>query len=112
MTLNTNSNRENAAPEMGLWAAVLNQAMKDAKALIKKVQQEPSLRESPLFRADVRHMTRYFRSKATGPGSFIFICDLLGMNHEQAAQQIEQHYLRHLQPVQQRTTSRYEALAS
>jgi hypothetical protein len=83
-------------PEMTLWIAVLNQAVRDAKALVQKVENDPALWSNPLFRSEVIHLKRYFRSQSMEPGSFTFICDLVGMDPEQAAKQINEQYLRHL----------------
>jgi hypothetical protein len=91
-------------PEMNLWIAVLNQAVKDAKALVQKVENNPYLWSNPLFRSEVIHLKRYFRSKSMEPGSFTFICDLLDMDPEQAAKQINEMYLQHLKPITKRPT--------
>ena len=36
-------------PELTLWIAVLNQAVKDAKALVQKVENDPTLWSNPLL---------------------------------------------------------------
>ena len=83
-------------PEMTLWVAVLNQAVRDAKALVQKIENDPDLWSNPLFRSEVIHLKRYFRSQSMEPGSFTFICDLMGMDPKQAAKQINEMYLQHL----------------
>jgi hypothetical protein len=83
-------------PDVTLWIAVLNQAVRDAKALVQKVKTNPALWSNPLFRSEVIHLKRYFRSQSMEPGSFTFICDLMGMDPERAAKQINEMYLRHL----------------
>lgn len=98
-------------PEMTLWIAVLNQAVKDARALVKKVEKNPDLWANPLFRSEVLHLTRYFRSRSTEPGSFSFICDLMDVNPEQAAKRINEEYLRHLTPVEKRSSRMARLLA-
>ena len=90
-------------PEMDLWIAVLNLAVKDAKALVQKVKKDPSLWGNHLFRTEVLHLKRYFRSRSMEPGGFGFICELMNVDAGLAARQIEELYLRHLnKPVEQR----------
>ena len=91
-------------PEMTLWVAVLNQAVKDAKALVQKFENDPDLWSNPLFRSEVIHLKRYFLSQSMEPGSFTFICDLLDMDPEQAAKQINEMYLQRLKPITKRLT--------
>ncbi|MBF0370494.1 MAG: hypothetical protein HQL52_13660 [Magnetococcales bacterium] len=92
-------------PEMALWIAVLNQAVKDVRALVKKVEKDPSLWANPLFRSEVLHLKRYFRRRSMEPGGFGFICELMDVDAVQATRQIEELYLRHLnRPVEQRPT--------
>ena len=98
-------------PEMTLWIAVLNQAVRDAKALVQKVENDPALWSNPLFRSEVIHLKRYFRSQSMEPGSFTFICDLMGMDPEQAAKQINELYLKHLLLITKRTTHTTRILA-
>ena len=98
-------------PELTLWIAVLNQAVKDAKALVQKVENDPTLWSNPLFRSEVIHLKRYFRSQSMEPGSFIFICDLMGMDHGKAAKQINEQYLQHLMLITKRHTHTTRILA-
>jgi hypothetical protein len=98
-------------PEMALWTAVLNQAVKDAKALVQKVENDPALWSNPLFRSEVIHLKQYFRSQSIEPGSFIFICDLMGMNPGKAALQINEMYLQQLIPMTKRPTHSTRLLA-
>jgi hypothetical protein len=99
-------------PEMTLWIAVLNQAVKDAKALVQKVENDPDLWSNPLFRSEVIHLKRYFRSQSMEPGSFTFICDLMGMDPKQAAKQINEMYLQHLiKPITKRPTQTARLMA-
>ena len=92
-------------PEMALWIAVLHQAVKDAKALVQKVEKNPDLWGNHLFRTEVLHLKRYFRSRSMEPGGFGFICELMNVDAGQAVRQIEKLYLRHLnKPVEQRPT--------
>ena len=86
-------------PERKLWIAVLAQAVRDTEMLLKKVQEKPELWANHLFRSEVRHVKQYFRAQSMEPGGFGFICDLMGVDPAQAAQRIEQQYLRHLVPV-------------
>ncbi|MBF0583743.1 MAG: hypothetical protein HQL80_05845 [Magnetococcales bacterium] len=86
-------------PEKELWIAVLAQAVRDTARLLKKVQKEPELWSNHLFRSDVRDLKRFFRDRSMAPGSFCFICSLMSLDPEQAAQRIEEKYLRHLVPV-------------
>ena len=90
--------------ERTLWIAVLAQAVRDAEMLVKKVQKKPELWTNHLFRSEVRHIKRYFRSCSTEPGGLGFICDLIGVDSAQAAQCVEDQYLRHLVPVNERPT--------
>ncbi|MBF0342385.1 MAG: hypothetical protein HQL95_15680 [Magnetococcales bacterium] len=85
--------------EMALWTAVLDLAVKDARALIRKVRKDPSLWIDPIFRSEVIHLKRYFRSRSMDPGGFGFICDLMDVDPEHAARSIEEKYLRHLIPI-------------
>jgi hypothetical protein len=98
-------------PEMDLWIAVLNQAVKDAKALVQKVEKDPTLWSNPLFRSEVIHLKRYFRSQSIEPGSFAFICDLMGIDPEQAAKQINEKYLQHLMLITKNPTHTARILA-
>ena len=97
-------------PETTLWIAVLNQAVKDAKALVQKVEKDPGLWVNPLFRSEVLHLKRYFRSRSMEPGGFGFVCELMDVDPGQAARQIEQLYLRHLNKPVERRTSRVSML--
>ena len=98
-------------PELTLWIAVLNQAVKDAKALVQKVENDPTLWSNPLFRSEVIHLKRYFRSQSMEPGSFIFICDFMGMDPEKAAKQINEKYLQHLMLITKQPTHTDRILA-
>ena len=98
-------------PEMTLWVAVLNQAVRDAKALVQKVENDPYLWSNPLFRSEVIHLKRYFRSQSVEIGSFIFICDLMGMNPTNAAKQINEKYLQHLTLITKHTSHTTRILA-
>ena len=98
-------------PEMTLWIAVLNQAVKDAKALVQKVENDPDLWSNPLFRSEVIHLKRYFRSQSMEPGSFTFICDLVGMDPKQAAKQINGMYLQHLKLITKHPTQTARLMA-
>ena len=98
-------------PEMSLWIAVLNQAVRDAKALVQKVEKDPALWSNSLFRSEVIHLKRYFQSKSVEPGSFIFICDLMGMNPVNAAKQINEKYLQHLTMITKHPTHTTRILA-
>ena len=91
-------------PETNLWIAVLAQAVRDAKTLVKRVQEKPELWGNPLFRYEVRHLKQFFRSQSLAVGSFRFICDLMSVDPDQAAQCIEEKYLRHLVPANERPT--------
>lgn len=86
-------------PEMALWVAVLNQAVRDARGLVKKVKKDPGIWNHPLFRSEVLNLTSFFQSKSMEPGGFDFICDLMDMDPDKAAQRIHDKYLRHLTPV-------------
>jgi hypothetical protein len=98
-------------PEMTLWVAVLNQAVKDAKALVQKFENDPDLWSNPLFRSEVIHLKRYFLSQSMEPGSFTFICDLMGIDPEQAAKQINEKYLQHLMLITKNPTHTDRILA-
>jgi len=98
-------------PEMSLWIAVLNQAVRDAKALVQKVKKDPALWSNPLFSSEVIHLKRYFQSQSVEPGSFIFICDLMGMNPVNTAKQINEKYLQNLIPITKRHTHTTRLLA-
>ncbi|MBF0461748.1 MAG: hypothetical protein HQL87_10155 [Magnetococcales bacterium] len=90
-------------PERELWVAVLGQAVKDAETLVKKVQKKPELWGDHLFRSEVRHLKRYFRAQSLEIGGFGFICGLMEVEPVYAAQSIEEKYLRHLVPVNERS---------
>ena len=83
-------------PETALWTAVLNLAVRDTQALVQKVQKDPNLWANPLFRSEVLHLQRYFQSKSMELGGFGFICDLMGLDPDQAAQHINRKYFQHL----------------
>ncbi len=86
-------------PERELWIAVLAQAVRDAEMLVKKVRKKPELWGNHLFRSEVRHLKQFFRSQSMEVGSFGFICGLMEVEPDQAAQCIEEKYLRHLVPA-------------
>ncbi len=89
-------------PETNLWIAALAQAVRDAKTLAKRVQKKPELWGNHLFRSEVRHLKQFFRSQSMEVGSFGFICGLMNVDRDQAAQCIEERYLRHLVPTNER----------
>jgi hypothetical protein len=91
-------------PEVDLWIAVLNQAVRDTRALVRTVKRNPGIWANPLFRTDVHNLTRYFQKQSMEPGGFGFICDLMEVNSEQAFQRIDELYLRYLNPVTKRPT--------
>jgi hypothetical protein len=64
-----------------------------------------------LFRSEVIHLKRYFRSQSIEPGSFAFICDLMGMDPEQASEQINEKYLQHLMLITKKPTHTARILA-
>ncbi|MEO5351162.1 MAG: hypothetical protein H7836_16190 [Magnetococcus sp. YQC-3] len=89
--------------ERNLWIAVLAQAVRDAKTLAKRVQKKPELWGNHLFRSEVRHLKQFFQSHSLAVGSFRFICNLMSVDPVQAAQCIEEQYLRHLEPTSKRS---------
>ncbi|MEO5334307.1 MAG: hypothetical protein H7839_20015 [Magnetococcus sp. YQC-5] len=91
-------------PELALWIAVMHQAVRDAKSLLRMVGRDPLLWSNSKFRSEVRHLTEYFRTQSMEVGGFGFICDLVGLDPKQAVQQIEDKYLRHLVPGNKRST--------
>lgn len=93
-----------ATEERSLWAAVLKQAIDDAETLTQQVQNDPSLWADPEFRMEVALLQQYFQNQSMEHGGFGFICDLLELNPNQAAQRINEKYLRYLIPVKERHT--------
>lgn len=91
-------------PEKRLWIAVLSQAVRDAEALLKRVQKKPDLWANHLFRSEVRDLKQYFRNQSMAPGRFGFICDVAGVDPQRVAQCVEEKYFRHLVPVDERPT--------
>ncbi|MBF0424598.1 MAG: hypothetical protein HQL66_02085 [Magnetococcales bacterium] len=85
-------------PEKALWMAVLEQAVKDARALIRRAKADPTLWDSPSFRGEVKSLRRWFLAKSQHPGGFGFVCDLAGLDPERALARIDEKYLRHLTP--------------
>lgn len=84
---------------MALWMAVLEQAVKDARSLIRRARSDPELWNNPLFRSEVNALRRWFQAGSQQPGGFGFICDLMNMDAEHAVQRLDEKYLRHLMPV-------------
>ncbi|MBF0186237.1 MAG: hypothetical protein HQM06_17855 [Magnetococcales bacterium] len=89
-------------PEKELWIAVLHQAVNDTERLLEKVRKKPALWNNHLFRSEVRHLKTYFRTQSMEPGGFGFICSLMAIDPASAFRQIEEKYLRHLMPVEER----------
>lgn len=85
-------------PETALWAAVLNQAIRDANLLLRKVREKPALWRNHHFRSEVRHLKQFFRSRSEHPGGILFICDVVEVRYERVIQEVEQRFLRHLVP--------------
>lgn len=92
---------DNAVSERDLWRAVLHRAIKDAKLLMAHIKRNHNIWKNPLFRAEVEHLNRFFRSKSMQVGGFGFICDSLNIDPDQALKQIQARYLRHLSPTVQ-----------
>ena len=85
-------------PEAALWAAVLTQALRDASVLLNKVRAKPELWRNHHFRSEVRHLKLFFRSRSESLGGILFICDVVGVRYERVIQDVEQRFLRHLNP--------------
>ena len=102
---------DTAESEKSLWIAVLNQAVRDARALVQKVRRNPGLWANPLFRSEVFHLKRYFRIQSMEPGGFGFICDLLEIDPKQAFQKIDEMYFRYLTPTTKRPANVAVSLA-
>ncbi|OSM07378.1 hypothetical protein [Magnetofaba australis] len=81
---------------LNLWAAVLGQAMKDARLLLKQAQRKPALWQEMPFRQEVNRLQRFFRERSMEVGGFGFLCDLLQIDIDKAAQRIEDEFLTHL----------------
>ena len=92
-------------PETTLWIAVLNQAIRDTQALVKKIEINPGIWKTPIFRSDVQQLKRYFQSQSMEPGSFGFICDLMEVNTEQASRQMDDLYFQYLIPTMKHHTN-------
>jgi hypothetical protein len=90
--------------EKNLWVAVLEQAINDSEALARRVKSDPSLWSDPLFRADARNLTNYFKDQSMDFGGFGFICDLLETNPEKTYERIKEQHLRYLMPARDRPT--------
>ena len=91
-------------PELALWIAVLHQAVRDAKSLLRMVGRNPLLWGNSKFRSEVRHLNDFFRSQSMEVGGFGFICDLMGLDPKESARRVEELYLRHLVPGNERST--------
>ena len=91
-------------PELALWIAVLHQAVRDTRSLLRMADRNPLLWKNPQFRSEVRHLIEYFRSQSMEVGGFGFVCDLTGLNPKESARRIEEKYLQHLVPVDGRST--------
>jgi hypothetical protein len=90
---------ETADPEQILWIAVLNQAIRDTRTLVRKIEKNPDLWADYLFRTNARNLTRYFKEQSMDLGGFGFICELIQIDSEQAFQRIDELYLRHLNHI-------------
>ncbi|MBF0436926.1 MAG: hypothetical protein HQL77_16355 [Magnetococcales bacterium] len=83
-------------PEIILWNAVLARTVNDARMLLKKLRQNPSIWDCYLFRAEVGYIKQYFHKKSMEPGGFGFICLILDLDPDWAANRIKKKYLRYL----------------
>ena len=88
-----------ARPEMNLWLAVLDLAIKDTRDLIEEVRFCPELWNDPLFRNDARELKQYFEEQSMEPGGFGFICDLMNVDPGKFTSRLEKLYLHKLTPV-------------
>ena len=103
---------DDTAAEKALWIAVLKQAIDDVEALTEKVQNDPSLWAEHMFRSEVFHIKKYFQCQSMEPGGFGFICDLIGVEPDQAAKSIEGKYFQHLMPVEKRFVRKARFIAA
>lgn len=85
-------------PEEALWLAVLEQAVKDARTLVRRIRSNPDLWQNPLFRGEVHALRRWFHACSQHPGGFGFVCDLADLDPGRILTRIDEKYLRQLTP--------------
>lgn len=81
---------QDAARCLGLWAAVLQCAVRDLTALTRHINKKPGVIDDPLFHHDHRTLVRWFTSPSVGVGSFNWICFTLDISPSRARRKLGQ----------------------
>lgn len=79
--------------EKQMWAAVLHQAVKDAKDLFKTAMRNPQATARTDFQHDVRSLQDYFLFPSMQPGGLGFICAWLDIDPEEFSNRVMAKYL-------------------
>ncbi|MBF0214203.1 MAG: hypothetical protein HQM00_11690 [Magnetococcales bacterium] len=69
---------------MRLWLMVLERASLDMKKLLGAKRRKPELMKDPVFRYDLKTLSRWFRSREMEEGGFAWICSLIDMDPDRA----------------------------
>ena len=80
-------------PEIKLWIAVLQRAVKDAELLLDAVKRKPDAADDHLFVIDCQSLRRYFKSRSDRIGSLVFICDLVDLDPDIITGRVERDFL-------------------
>ncbi len=89
------------SPELELWYCVLKLALDDIKNLLAALKRKGTvLWKDPIFCSDVKFLKKYFRSKSSDERSFIWNCEILGIDPDHLRDKVEKKYLQHLEKGQ------------
>lgn len=80
-------------PERQLWAAVLLQAVKDARELYQKSTEQPHVLKKTTFQHEVQLLADYFQSPSMQSGSLCFICSWLDIDPDEFSNRVMAKYL-------------------
>ena len=76
-------------PELNLWLAVLDRAVRDAEMLLDRAKADPSVMDDHVFYQDYLSLCRYFSSRSERIGGVQWICELVDVHPDKISTRLE-----------------------
>ncbi|MEO5334101.1 MAG: hypothetical protein H7839_18980 [Magnetococcus sp. YQC-5] len=76
-------------PEIKLWLAVLERAVRDAELLLDRAKADASVIDKHIFYQEYLSLCRYFRSRTNRVGGVQWICELFDLHPDNVSARVE-----------------------
>ncbi|MEO5333293.1 MAG: hypothetical protein H7839_14860 [Magnetococcus sp. YQC-5] len=79
-------------PEIQLWLAVLERAVRDAELLLDRAKADPSVIDKHIFYQEYLSLSRYFKSRTNRVGGVKWICELFDFHPDNVSSRVERDF--------------------